>query len=160
FAFLAAAFTIVFFDNAWIGDDAYISFRTIDNFVSGYGLRWNVVERAQAYTHPLWVLLCSIPYFFTREVFYTVIVTSFVVCLGAFIVFRAGIRRAERWKAALLILVVLASKTFMDWSSSGLENPLSAFWAFLFVISVRHAAEPRASRRLLSIASLAYVTRQ
>ena len=27
---------------AWIGEDAFITFRTIDNFVRGHGLRWNI----------------------------------------------------------------------------------------------------------------------
>ena len=40
-------FAIVLVRTAWIGDDAYITFRTIDNFVHGYGLRWNVAEREQ-----------------------------------------------------------------------------------------------------------------
>jgi arabinofuranosyltransferase len=44
---------------AWLCDDAYITFRTVDNFIHGYGLTWNVAERVQAYTHPLWMLLLS-----------------------------------------------------------------------------------------------------
>jgi hypothetical protein len=35
--------------NAWVVDDAYITFRTIDNFLNGYGLRWNVAERVQSH---------------------------------------------------------------------------------------------------------------
>ena len=34
--FLLALFTYVFIVNAWVGDDAYITFRTVDNFVNGY----------------------------------------------------------------------------------------------------------------------------
>jgi len=44
---------IVFFRTAWVCGDAYITFRTIDNLVHGYGLRWNVDERVQAFTHPV-----------------------------------------------------------------------------------------------------------
>ena len=54
-----ALFLVVVFCGAWLCDDAYISFRTADNFVHGYGLTWNVQERVQAYTHPLWLLLFS-----------------------------------------------------------------------------------------------------
>ncbi|MEO7621934.1 MAG: hypothetical protein ABIS30_02615 [Gallionella sp.] len=42
---------------AWIGDDAFISLRVIDNFVNGFGLRYNVIERVQVYTHSLWLLI-------------------------------------------------------------------------------------------------------
>jgi hypothetical protein len=40
------------FYKAWIGDDAAITARVIDNLLHGYGLRWNVDERVQAFTHP------------------------------------------------------------------------------------------------------------
>ena len=42
---------------AWMSDDAYITIRTIDNWRAGYGLRWDVAERVQAYTHPLSLFL-------------------------------------------------------------------------------------------------------
>ena len=32
---------------AWVSDDAFITFRVIDNFVNGHGLRWNVDERVE-----------------------------------------------------------------------------------------------------------------
>jgi hypothetical protein len=35
---------VVLIRTAWICDDAYITFRTIDNFLHGFGLRWNVAE--------------------------------------------------------------------------------------------------------------------
>ena len=44
---------------AWISDDAFITLRTIDNMLEGYGPRWNVIERVQTYTHPLWMLLTA-----------------------------------------------------------------------------------------------------
>ena len=41
FALLLGLFTFVFVRNAWVVDDAYISFRTVDNFLSGHGLGQN-----------------------------------------------------------------------------------------------------------------------
>ena len=63
-----AAFFIIFiiFRRAWMCDDAFITLRTVDNFVNGYGLTWNVDERVQAYTHPLWMFVISLFYLFTR----------------------------------------------------------------------------------------------
>ena len=37
-------YILVLLQNAWLCDDAFITFRTIDNFVHGYGLTWNVAE--------------------------------------------------------------------------------------------------------------------
>src|SRR5215217_6279042 len=107
-------FTVVFFANAWVGDDAYITLRTIDNFVHGYGLRWNVHERVQTYTHPLWMLALIIPYSITREAFYTTIAVSFATCLTAIVLFARG---RTGWAAPVFVLALLASKTFMDFSS-------------------------------------------
>ena len=71
---LAAAvllYGVVILRTAWLSEDAFITFRTVDNFIHGFGLTWNVSERVQAYTHPLWMLLLSIAYFLTREIYYT-----------------------------------------------------------------------------------------
>ena len=41
----------------WVTEDAYITLRPVDNWVNGFGLRWNPAERVQGYTHPLWMVL-------------------------------------------------------------------------------------------------------
>src|ERR1700756_4952216 len=64
-------FAIELLRTAWLCDDAYITLRTVDNLVSGYGLRWNVAERVQTYTHPLWMLALTLPYALTREPYFT-----------------------------------------------------------------------------------------
>ena len=70
-AALLGLFTLVVVRTAWMCDDAYITLRTVDNFVSGFGPRWNVGERVQAYTHPLWMFMLALPYYFTREAYFT-----------------------------------------------------------------------------------------
>ncbi len=62
-------FTYVFLANSWIGDDAFITFRVVDNFVHGFGLTFNPDERVQAYTHPVWMLLLSAAYVVTSDLF-------------------------------------------------------------------------------------------
>ena len=61
------AFTFFFYFNAYVCDDAFMAFRTVDNFVRGYGLRWNVAERVQVFTAPLHTLLMSALYWFTYD---------------------------------------------------------------------------------------------
>jgi hypothetical protein len=58
-ALALAGFLFLIARNSWLSDDAYVTFRTVDNFMYGYGLTWNVDERVQVYTHPLWMLLLS-----------------------------------------------------------------------------------------------------
>ncbi len=45
----------------WVAEDAYITFRYIDNFLHGYGLVYNVGDRVEGFTHPLWLFLVTIP---------------------------------------------------------------------------------------------------
>jgi arabinofuranosyltransferase len=129
-AAVVATFTYVFLANSWIGDDAFITFRVVDNFVNGYGLRFNPVERVQAYTHPLWMLLLSAAYAVTSDLFYTTLALSYVLCIAAGVVaarFLAGL-----WRTALFAGLLLSSKAFVDYTSSGLEYPLSFFLLCLF----------------------------
>ena len=53
---LLVALAAVLVRCAWIGDDGYISLRVVLNLVEGRGLTWNVDERVQVFTHPLWLL--------------------------------------------------------------------------------------------------------
>ncbi len=52
-----AAFTFAFINTAWVTEDAFITFRSVDNFLKGWEPVWNVGERVHAYTHPLWYAL-------------------------------------------------------------------------------------------------------
>lgn len=166
---LLIVFTYVFFVNAWIIDEGYVTFRTIDNFVNGYGLTWNVQERVQAYTHPMWLFVICLFYIFTSEFFFTSMVVSYLFCLVAFIITHNSFRKhdqAHPWKPALLMLILIASKAFIDYTSSGLENPLSYLLATLFylrfLLSEKKAVE-FSNKELFYfffIASLAFFNRQ
>ena len=130
---LFLVFAAVLVRTAWVSDDAYITFRTVDNFIHGYGLTWNTDERVQAYTNPLWMFLVSGLYFCTRELFFSVIILSILISLAAAAGLAWGISVSPR--AALLGLVLLiSSKAFVDYSTSGLENPLTHLLAAGFLI--------------------------
>ena len=137
FCWLAlAAYLLVVLRSAWLTEDAYITFRTVDHFINGFGLRWNIAERVQTYTNPLWMLLVSSCYLFTGEIFYTAIALSVAVSLLAVALFVRQL--AASLPAALLGTAILCcSKSFIDYSTSGLENPLNhlllAIFAWLYL---------------------------
>ncbi|MCC7012198.1 MAG: hypothetical protein IT454_06545 [Planctomycetes bacterium] len=108
---------------AWVCDDAYITFRVVDNLVEGWGPRWNTAERVQAYTNPLWMLSMVPLYAVTREPFYTSIALGLLTtCAAAALLAMKGAR--DLAGALLALSVLIASKAFVDFSTSGLENPL------------------------------------
>jgi arabinofuranosyltransferase len=117
---------------AWMGDDAFITLRVVDNFVNGNGLRFNVLERVQAFTHPLWMFFLTPFYALTREPFLTVMLLSVAVSLSALWVLAARIASRLEW-GALLILAYMASTALCDFSTSGLETPLTFLLIALFV---------------------------
>jgi hypothetical protein len=126
-------YAVVLVRTAWLCDDSYITFRTVGNFISGYGLRWNIDERVQAYTHPLWMFLLSGLFCLTANIYYSAIFSSIVLSLAAVLVYAFGVARTA-WHAVLGLTILLFSKAFVDYSTSGLENPLSYLLVALFVM--------------------------
>ncbi len=131
--FLILVFSIMITKIAWVNDDSYITMRTVDNFFNGYGPVWNVGERVQAYTHPLWMLLISALYVLTKENYFTLIGLSLVISITAFAILAFKI--SKNWVAVIAGLVILiVSKSFVDYSTSGLENPLSHLLFVIFAV--------------------------
>jgi arabinofuranosyltransferase len=129
-AILFFVFNVINF--SWLSDDAYITFRTIDNFVNGYGLRWNIDERVQAFTHPLWLFILSGFYFITGEIYFTSIFISIIFSVLTVLIFSFKICNFK--SAAIFGIIVLTlSQGYIDFSTSGLENPLTHFLLTLFL---------------------------
>lgn len=119
----AACFGLVLLA-AWLSDDAFITLRTVENFVSGRGLTWNADERVQVYTHPLWMLLLSAASLASGEFYYS----TYAVSLGLTAAFLAGLvvlHGKEPRSLALVLLALATSKSFVDFGTGGLENPLT-----------------------------------
>ena len=105
---LSLVLAYAFYTTAWVVDDAYITFRTVDNFVNGHGLTWNVSERVQAYSHPLWMFLMSLCFLFSSELFYTSLALSFALCAALIaVVWRHHNGEAGRWKAPVFVVLLV-----------------------------------------------------
>jgi arabinofuranosyltransferase len=116
---------------AWVGDDSFITFRTVQNFVNGYGLTWNTFERVQAYTNPLWMLVMSAGYFITKDVFYTSIAIGLLLSAGTAILVTTR-TACSTLSATAALAVMFTSYAFLDYSTSGLENSLNHLLIVLF----------------------------
>ncbi|MCP5021797.1 MAG: hypothetical protein GY930_08460 [bacterium] len=116
---------------AWVAEDAFITFRSIENLFAGHGLRWNVAERVQTYSHPLWMLLLCLGRLVTGDLYFTAlglgaictVVTLY--CIG----FRLGLGKTG---AACGLFVLALSPSFVDYSTSGLEAPMTHLLLTLF----------------------------
>lgn len=127
---------------AWVSDDALITLRTVDHFLHGRGLRFNALERVQAYTHPLWLVFVTPFVALTGEGLWAPIAASLVCTAAAvaLVVRLCGTEGPGGWTA---VLALVASKSFVDFSTSGLENPLTHLLLAVFVfVLLRPAAGP------------------
>ena len=139
---------------AWLTDDAYITYRAVENFVAGFGPQWNPDERVQAFTHALWFLVVSAFRAMTGEVYYTVYALSIGLTLAAI----ALVLRKLATSVAMGLAVVVAcvgSRAFIDYSTSGLENPLANLLLVLFVLVFGRDPQAPSRRRLGSLVFLA-----
>jgi arabinofuranosyltransferase len=156
-------FSVVLFRTAWIMEDAYIMFRTIDNALHGYGLTFNVTERVETYTCPFWMLLLLPFHGLTGEYFFTALAVSAAVSLVGLGVLAWRVAPTTT-VACLAIGLCTLSKGFVEYSTSGLENPLNHLLAIVFCVVYFRIwdSEPPTSRQffwLMLVASLGMFNR-
>jgi len=148
---------------AWVSDDAYITFRSIENFIHGYGPIYNIGERVQTFTHPLWFLLQSAAnYIFNLwggnplgrgQIYYLNIIGSIALSFITLAILSFKVASSTR-NAILGLMILSVSKAFLDFSTSGLENPLTYLILIVFIWILLESGEISSSR-LFTLALLA-----
>ena len=122
---------------AWVGDDAFISFRYARNLVDGHGLVYNVGETVEGYTNFLWTML---------------IAAGMLIGLEP-----VGLSQAlgiVSYLATALILVFLSWKLWRNWNTPGMAVvPLAAL-----AVLVQRDSHVYATSGLETAATTALVT--
>ena len=155
---LLLLFSLAFFNTAWVAEDAYITFRVVDNALSGYGLTWNPGERVQVYTHPLWfAVLLGLTAVFNDPYYVSLLLSFALLCLTLLLMLRLPINFSLLH--VIVISFLLFSRSFVDYSSSGLENPLTHFLIVaIFWVSLRCQSVQK-SYGIFFIASMLFLCR-
>ena len=146
-AALASAFALAI-ARAWLCDDAFITFRVVEQLLLGNGPVYNAGERVQVFTHPLWFGLLAAWSWLGGSLHPGAIALSLAVF---------GVGLACLWLAfrdrplalAAVLLAMLLSRAGMDYATSGLETPASFALAMAAVLGLR------SGRRALAVAALA-----
>ncbi|MGQ9710723.1 MAG: hypothetical protein ACUVXE_09670, partial [Anaerolineae bacterium] len=110
----------------FIVDDAFITFRYVQNLTRGYGLVYNIGERVEGYSNFLWILLLA-P-FAALGIELVVAAKALGALLGAltlYLTWRAARQQIDGPTLAPLFLA--ASAPFAAWSMGGLETLLFTF---------------------------------
>ncbi len=147
----------VILKSAWIVDDAYISFRYVKNILNGYGLTWNVFERVQAYTNPLYVFLMTPIYAISKDMYLSSIFLSVGLTMSAVIIFFYPKDKKSLIPFIICILALATSKAFIDYSTSGLENPITFLTIALFYKVYFSSEKPYESNTFLKLCLIASI---
>lgn len=120
-------FVVLFTERAWLHDDMAISYRVVDNVWNGHGLRWNLDERVEVYTHPLWLGLHIALAPLSENLFFITALLSFICCVLSILFIQKlasalGMHRLLALAMAIGILVI--PRSLRDFMLSGMENPL------------------------------------
>lgn len=144
----------------WLGDDAYIDLRIVGNLLDGYGPVYNVGERVEAYTNPLWVALLAVwsallgrpetGAWVMGLVFSAVGIVAAQVA-GALLALRSDSSSGDRTGIVIPLgsIAVAAVPVIWDFTTSGLESGLIFGWlGVTYMLVVRQCLVP--SKRLRS----------
>jgi arabinofuranosyltransferase len=141
-AVIAIALTVTWL--AWLSDDALITLRHSLNAAHGFGPVFNVGERVQGYTHPLWFLLLTFFGWLTGQWMLMPMLLGIGFTTAAVAILFAHTPVVSRIVVAATAL--LLSNSFVEYATSGLENSLSyALLAGLIVLTHRLVAQPQPS---------------
>lgn len=152
--FIFALHLLLFTRFFWLSDDGIIVFRVVRNFLEGNGIVYNVGERCQAYTSPLWMFYLT-PFF---AVFPTAGSAAFFAHLLLLCLFlRSFFGNLPEPKSILFGGISLALSTaYLEYTSSGLENVLVYY---LIILTITMSLREDFSRRFFLVVGLLFLAR-
>jgi arabinofuranosyltransferase len=140
-AFICLGFLLHTLHYNFIADDAFITFRYTDNLIKGHGLVFNLGDRVEGFTSPLWTLLLAALGSLQLDLLPTARLLGIASGLLAIVLLHqlaAHLCRREDLPAVPLAVAALlaSSGSFACWAGSGMETPffvcliVAAFLAF------------------------------
>jgi arabinofuranosyltransferase len=129
----------------FLTDDAFIAFRYVSNSHLGFGYVWNAppFRPVEGYTSFLWVVLLDVVWRLTGieppdyANYLSLIFTYMTLFVGALMVLKMSLRpELARFRVlflGLVFLTVITNRTFLAWTSSGLETAMFNFFLTLWV---------------------------
>jgi hypothetical protein len=144
---------------AWVCDDAFISFRYARNLIDGHGLVYNALERVEGYTNFLWTLLLAAGMALGADA------AAFGNAAGiafhfatVLVLLRASRRIAGAWFPVAAVGLSLHAH-FLSFASCGLETAMFAFLVTALLAVLLEAQRPRAFLLAGVIGTAAAMTR-
>jgi arabinofuranosyltransferase len=149
----------------FLTDDAYITFRYIDHHRRGWGYVWNPPPfvPVEGYSNFLWAVLLEGVWVLTGQAppraanVVSLVFSCATLALTFLAVWRAPLPASWQprrfWLAALVLLYTVTHRTFLTWTSSGLETALFGFCASLWLLGMLEFARHRSCRAFVMVAT-------
>ena len=118
-----------------VQDDAYISYRYVENFVEGHGLVFNYGEHVEGYTNFLWIMILALAVKLGLPIILTSQILGIIFGLGIILISAVIAREIcgnEKWYLILIppfLLTVNGALAY--WTIGGMETAL-----FVFLVSL------------------------
>jgi arabinofuranosyltransferase len=150
FLFFIGCFLIL--RRAWMSEDAFITLRHVENFMNGHGPVFNVQERVEGFTHPLWFFAVSLFRWLGLSPKGAAILPGLVASFTALYLLLFTLRFKQDSKPGLQLnpaaAILIGTSVFIDFGTSGLET---SFSYLLFVLYAKFLAEERWLKQPASI---------
>ena len=134
---LTALAFILFIRRSWAGEDAFIFFRYVDNFINGQGLVFNIGERVEGFTAPLWVFLLSGVSMITdlglRQIS---IITGLFLSTSAILII-LYFDSTKKLFIPIGVILLITNSAFRDFATSGFETSLTYLLLTILAILVK-----------------------
>jgi arabinofuranosyltransferase len=135
---LLAAPVLVYAEQAWgrhwMSDDGFIYLRVVSQLVGGHGPVFNIGERVEAATGPLWVGILAVGDIVTPiRLEWLAVILGFALSVSGIAMVIAGARRLQGITGSALAIpagaaVLVAISPLWTFATSGLETGLSYAW--------------------------------
>ncbi len=154
-----ALYAVLLIRTAWLSEDAYLTLRTVRNLWAGEGLVWDLGERVQVFPHPLWLGVVALIHGITGEFYFTVLFLTMGLSIAVAILLLWCVPR-EAWLGICGLTALLLCPAFIDYSTSGLDNPLTHLLVLVFLLVASRPAQSAGGLFSLSLlAALASLNR-
>ena len=124
-AFLVILAAYLFLKRSQAGEDAFIFFRYVDNFVNGHGLVFNIGERVEGFTAPLWVFLLSFLRIFLPYELRSISIVLGIILSTLSIALILLFDGKEKVFFPIGVLLLITNSAFRDFATSGFETSLT-----------------------------------
>jgi arabinofuranosyltransferase len=126
---------VLFVQRSWVGEDAFIFFKYVDNMVNGHGLVFNLGERVEGFTSALWVFVLAAIRAMTRlELRPTAIILGLILSTTAIVLLTY--RKDQKYFMPLAAVLLITNSAFRDYATSGFETALTNLLLVVLLLAV------------------------